>query len=361
MHLPIEPAASLPFSLVPRDYVPHVCVVVPAHNEEEVLEQVYSRIKRVLDELAVPWSILFVNDGSEDGTLAVLESLYARDERVSYLVLSRNFGHQAALGAGLDRADADVVITMDADLQHPPELIRVLVDAWRRGYDVVHTRKTVTEEQSRARSLVTRVAYAAIKRVAQVNIIPQASDYRLLDREALEAVRGMPERGRLYRGLTPWIGFRQAVVAYRADARPNGRSRYGLRQLVQLFARSFFDFSSAPLHLALVLGSVAFALCSGYMLFVLGAYVFGNSMPRGFVPLIFAVVFLGSVNLTFTGILGVYLARIYDEVRGRPTYIVGRFREHAKARGDASETSWASTTNGHKLVDLQSVQQPRRS
>jgi polyisoprenyl-phosphate glycosyltransferase len=361
LHLPIEPAASLPFSLVPRDYVPHVCVVVPAHNEEDALEQLYVRLERVLDELAVPWSILFVNDGSDDGTTAVLESLYARDERVSYLVLSRNFGHQAALGAGLDRADADVVITMDADLQHPPELIGVLLDAWRRGYDIVHTRKTATEEQSGARSLVTRVAYAAIKRVSQVNIIPQASDFRLLDREALEAVRRLPERGRLYRGLTPWIGFRQAVVPYRAAARTNGSSRYGLRQLMQLFARSFFDFSSAPLHLAFVLGSATLALCSGYLLFVLGAYVLGNPMPRGFAPLVFAIIFLGSVNLTFTGILGVYQARIYDEVRGRPAYILGRVREHAQARAAAPEAGWASPTLGQKLVDLQSVQQQRRS
>jgi len=360
LHLRIEPAAGLPFSLVPRDYVGSVCVVVPAHNEEEVLEQMYVRLKRVLDGLSVPWSILFVNDGSEDGTVGVLESLYARDERVSYLVLSRNFGHQAALGAGLDRADADIVITMDADLQHPPEVIPVLLDAWRRGYDVVHTRKTATEEQPIMRSFVTRIAYSAIKRVSQVNIIPQASDFRLLDREALEAVRGMPERARLYRGLTPWVGFRQAVVPYRAAARANGNSRYGLRQLLQLFARSFFDFSSGPLHLGLVLGTTTLVLCGAYLLFVFGAFAVGHPMPRGFASLIFAVVFLGSVNLTFTGILGVYLARIYDEVRARPTYIVGRAREHARARSNGSEPR-AGQTLGIELVDLQSVQQQRRS
>ena len=221
LHLPIEPAASLPFSLVPREHVPHVCIVVPAYNEEEVLEPLYVRLERVLDGLAVPWSILFVNDGSDDGTMAVLESLYIRDERVSYLVLSRNFGHQAALSAGLDRADADVVITMDADLQHPPELIPVLLDAWRRGYDIVHTCKTATEEESRSRSIVTHLAYAAIKRVAQVNIIPQASDYRLLDREALHrglasARRSCPTEPLRERVATRTTGSGSALRCWRA-------------------------------------------------------------------------------------------------------------------------------------------------
>jgi dolichol-phosphate mannosyltransferase len=328
----IEQAAPLPFPLAAREGTPRVAVVVPVFNEESVVERTYERLRTVLDGLEVPWSVLFVNDGSNDGTVGVLESLYAADDRVSYIVLSRNFGHQAALTAGLDHVDADVVITMDADLQHPPELIPLLLQAWRSGYDVVHTRKLGTDEQSHARSLTTRLAYTAIRRVAQVDIIPQASDFRLLDRDALTAVRRLPEQSRLYRGITPWVGFRQAVVPYWAAARLNGSSRYGLRQLMQLFSRSFFDFSNAPLQVGLIAGAATLVICALYVAFVTGAYLFGQPIPRGFVPLIFLVVFLGSVNLTFSGIIGVYLARIYNEVRARPGYIVGRVRDHAPAR-----------------------------
>jgi len=158
-----------------------------------------------------------------------------------------------------------------------------------------------------------------------------------------------------------WIGFRQAVVPYRAAARERGNSHYGLRQRVAVLARSFFDFSSAPLHLAFFLGSTALVLCSGYLLFVLGAYAVGHPMPRGFVSLIFTIVFLGAVNLTVTGILGVYLARIYDEVRARPAYIVGRAREHTQARANGSRPPRDWQTLGSELIDLQSVQEQRRS
>jgi dolichol-phosphate mannosyltransferase len=247
-----------------------------------------------------------------------------RDDRVTYLCLSRNFGHQGALSAGLDHADADVVVMMDGDLQHPPELLPVLVEAWRRGYDVVHTRKLSTEDLPLWRVLATKLAYAAIRRVAEVEIIPEASDFRLLDRTALRAVTALPERHRLYRGLTPWIGFRQAVVPYEAQARANGESRYGLRQLLQLFARSFFDFSNAPLHIGVMMGGLTIFGCFGYLAYTVGAYLSGNGGPHGYVTLIFLIVLLSSINLTFSGILGVYLARTYDEVRRRPSYIVGR-------------------------------------
>lgn len=320
----IAPAGTLPFPLTARTGPARLSVVVPVYNEARILEVVFARLTAVLEELDVSWSILFVNDGSVDDTVPVLESLVARDDRVSYLCLSRNFGHQAALSAGLDYADADLVVTMDGDLQHPPELIPVLVEAWRYGYDVVHTRKLSTEGLSLWRRLATKFAYAAIGRVAEVEIIPEASDFRLLDRTALRAVTALPERHRLYRGLTPWIGFRQALVPYEAGARAEGESHYGLRQLLQLFARSFFDFSNAPLHVGVVMGSLTILACFGYVVYTLAAYLAGRHIPHGYVTLIFLIVLLSSINLTFSGILGVYLARIYDEVRHRPSYVIGR-------------------------------------
>lgn len=324
----VESVEPLPFPLRPRGRRPSVAVVVPTFNEEDVLPLTYRRIAQTMDALDVQWSITFVNDGSSDGTLRTLEKLYESDRRVSYVALSRNFGHQAALAAGLDHVDGDVVITMDADLQHPPEVIGPMLDAWRRGFDVVHTRKVSTDDLPPLRAFATRIAYKLISRVATVRIVEQASDFRLLDREAVDALRCLPERHRLYRGLTPWVGFRQAVIPFRADARQAGSSQYGLPQLVSLFSRSFFDFSRAPLQVGLLAGGAAIALCLAYLGYVLAAFLVGQPTPSGFVSLIFAIVFLSSVNLFFAGIVGVYVARIYDEVRGRPTYVAGRVRSH---------------------------------
>jgi polyisoprenyl-phosphate glycosyltransferase len=326
----IEPLGSLPFPLSRRTGAPHLTVIVPAFNEELVVEQTYLRLRDVLDSLDVEWSLLFVNDGSRDGTNAILESLYERDVRVSYLILSRNFGHQAAVAAGLENAVGDVFLTMDADLQHPPELIAELLEGWREGYDVIHTRKLANEGAGTVRSLVTRVAYRAIGWVANVPLVPHASDFRLLDREARDAVNELPEHSRLYRGLTPWVGYRQGVLPYVAGARANGTSNYGLRQLLALFTRSFFDFSSAPLYAALILGTAAIVLCFGYTLFVLVALAIGKSIPPGYVSIVMTVVFLSSVNLTLIGVLSVYVSKIYDEVRGRPTYVIARSRTHAE-------------------------------
>jgi glycosyltransferase involved in cell wall biosynthesis len=326
MTLAIEQLGPLPIPLEPRSAEPRVVLVVPAHDEEDAIALAFAEISKVMDSLGVEWSIIFVNDGSRDSTLDVLEELYRRDDRVSYISLSRNFGHQGALAAGLDHAVGDVVVTMDADLQHPPEVIPTLIQAWREGYDVVHTRKVATTDLGLMRKFVTRLAYGAIHATANVEFVVQASDFRLLDARAQQAIRELPERGRLYRGLARWVGFRQAVVPFRAARRVAGSSSYGFRQLASLFGRAFFDFSNIPLRLALFLGTTAIVLCMAYLIFVLVAWAVGMSIPPGYVSLIFAFGFLSSVNLTMIGVLGVYIARIHEEVRARPTYLVARNR-----------------------------------
>jgi polyisoprenyl-phosphate glycosyltransferase len=320
----IEQVGPLPVPLEPRPESPEVVIVVPAHDEEEVVALAFAEISKVMDSLGVEWSIIFVNDGSRDSTLDVLEKLYRRNDHVSYISLSRNFGHQSALAAGLDHASGGVVITMDADLQHPPDVIPTLLEAWQQGYDIVHTRKLETEELGGVRKFLTRTAYRAIGATANVEFIAQASDFRLLDAEAQQAIRALPERGRLYRGLSRWVGFRQAVVPFHAGRRVAGSSSYGFRQLASLFGRAFFDFSNVPLRAALVLGTAAIVLCIAYLIFVLVAYVVGKAIPPGYVSLIFVFAFLSSVNLTMIGVLGVYIARIHEEVRARPTYVIAR-------------------------------------
>jgi len=331
-HTPVgepEPLEPLPYPLEPRTSpaCPRLDVVIPAYNEEAVLAQTSAKLASALDALVVDWSVTFVNDGSRDSTVGVLEQIHRSNPRFGYLLLSRNFGHQAALSAGLDQADADVIVTMDADLQHPPEMLEFLLRAWRQGFDVVHTRKVSTVGLSGWRRIVTPIAYSFIQRVAGIRIIPQASDYRLLDAAALGELRAVPEVARLYRGLTSWVGFRQCVVPYVAAPRAGGQSQYSVRQLVTLAARSLFDFSDLFLHAGLVVGSVGVLLSAIYLAFILAWVLVGRSLPPGWVSSISVTIILNSILLFFVGILGVYVARIYREVRRRPTYIVSRVRK----------------------------------
>jgi glycosyltransferase involved in cell wall biosynthesis len=323
-----EPLEPLPFPLEARESPQRLrlCVVIPAFNEEAVLEQTGRALAASLNALDVDWSVLFVNDGSRDKSSRVLEQLHRADARFEYLLLSRNFGHQAALTAGLDHAEGDVIVTMDADLQHPPEMLRFLLDAWRQGFDVVHTRKVSTVGLSAWRRAITPVAYSFIQRVAGIRIIPHASDYRLMDAGVLEALRSLPEVARLYRGLTSWVGFRQCVVPYVAAERAGGQSQYSLRQLLTLGARSLFDFSDAFLHAGLVLGSLGVLLSAVYLAFILTWVLLGRSLPPGWVSSISVTIIMDTILLFFLGIMGVYVARIYREVRRRPTYIVSLAR-----------------------------------
>lgn len=331
----VEPILPLPFPLERREQSGvRVCVVLPAFNEAQILPRTYAALKEKLDEIGLSWTVLFVNDGSRDESAAVLDSLRRADDRVGYILLARNFGHQAALTAGLDYAEGDVIITMDADLQHPPAVIPQLLAAWRAGYDVVHTRKLVTEGLSMTRDLTTRVAYRLIQRVSKVTIIPHASDFRLMDRSAVDVLRQLPETNRLYRGLMPWLGFRQCVVPIVAAERAAGRSQYGVRQLLGLFAKAFFDFSSAPLHVGLLLGGAAVVLSALYMLFILAWLVFAERTPPGWASSVSVTLLLGSISLAFSGIIGVYVARIYDQVRARPTYVASRVRVGNANSGD---------------------------
>jgi glycosyltransferase involved in cell wall biosynthesis len=332
----IEAISPLPFPLERRSVVrPRLAVILPVFNEEKVLARTHTELARVLDSMDVDWSLLFVNDGSRDGSATVLDALARKDGRVGYVLLSRNFGHQAALTAGFDHIDADVIICMDADLQHPPELLHTMLEAWREGYDVVHTRKMATEGLAAGRSVATRLAYGFVGRVSQVKIIPQASDYRLMDRQVLDAVRSLPELGRLYRGLVPWIGFRQCVLPYVARQRAAGTSQYGFKQLLGLFTRALFDFSTVPLHIGLVVGGIALALSLLYLLFIIGWYVAGKSTPPGWASSVSVSLLLNSVTLVFCGIIGVYVARIYNEVRARPTYLASRVRKPSKESAPA--------------------------
>jgi len=303
-------------------------VVSPALNEEAGLERLVQELWAVLPGLANDFELVVVDDGSDDGTLALLQRLHAGDSRVRYVSLSRNFGHQAAILAGLEHARGDVVVSMDADLQHPPELLHEMVDLWRSGYEVVYTIKRGSlQALSRRRRLVMRLGYAVLRSVSGMKLQFGQSDFRLLDRAVVDAIVAMPEHEKFLRGLVDWIGFRQVGLDYEVRPRFAGQEKYTFRQLLRLVTTGVFSFSILPLRLFTAAGvTIAFLSFSyGVVAVVAGALRLSGATaisPPGWASVAAAIGFLGGIQLIGIGLLGEYLGRVYDQTKGRPPYVV---------------------------------------
>ncbi len=301
---------------------PLLSVVVPVFNERENIAALLARTQPVLSAAAQDnYELVFVDDGSTDGTSADLERLSATDERIRPLRLSRNFGHQAALFAGLVHARGQAVVMMDGDLQHPPELIAALVDHWHGGYDVVQTIRREPADNSPVKRLTSRWFYRVLSALTQLRVTPGAADFRLMSRPALDAFLACTERRRFNRGLVQWIGFAYAEVPYNAAPRHAGRSKYSYRAMLRLAGDAIFSFSAWPLRLAGLLGACVSLAAAGYLLFVLWAALFEKTQP-GWSSTLAAVLILGGVNLLVMWILGEYVGRLYEEVKQRPIFIV---------------------------------------
>jgi dolichol-phosphate mannosyltransferase len=274
------------------------------------------------DFLPFRFEFLFVNDGSTDGTEAVLDGLRDQDARVRYLSLSRNFGHQAALSAGLALADGDAVIMMDADLQHPPGIIPRLLECWEQGYDVVNTVRLDTSDSSLVKKLCSRCFYRVFKLLTGAPIEPGSADFRLMAREAVDALNSMPERHRFIRGLVPWLGFRQTSVTFQAAPRWAGRPKYTFGRSLRLALDGVTAFNVFPLRLATVLGVFVMAASFSYGLFTMGRQLFGGHTVTGWTALLICVHFFGGCQLATIGILSEYVGLALDQVKGRPLFIV---------------------------------------
>jgi polyisoprenyl-phosphate glycosyltransferase len=302
---------------------PELSVVLPCHNEREVLAALVERLTAVLPRTVEDHEIIFVDDGSTDGTSEALDALCGREPAVRVLHLSRSFGQQAALSAGLDAASGDAVVLMDCDLQDPPELIESFVARWREGYQVVYAVR-----RRRKEGILKRSAYALFYRslvlIADIEIPLDAGDFCLLDRQVADGLRALPERHRFLRGLRSWVGFRQIGIEYERQMRHAGQPKYTLRKLVRLALSGYVGFSTAPLRLASWLGFTASSL--GLLLAVWAVFgrILGGTMPRGWASTLAVVLLLGGVQLVVLGVMGEYLGRMYDEVRARPAYIVSR-------------------------------------
>lgn len=299
-----------------------ISVVIPVYNERENLATLGARLHSVLEQAAAgSFEVLFVDDGSRDGSAAILDQMAAADGRTRVLHLSRNFGHQPALQAGLDAASGDAVILMDADLQDPPELVSAFIEKWREGFDVVYAVR-----RRRKENLLKRAAYATFYRtmrlIANIDAPLDAGDFCLMDRKVVDTLVALRERNRFLRGLRSWVGFRQTGVEYDRPPRNAGEPKYTLRKLISLAVSGYVGFSALPLRFAAWIG--AFSATAG---FALGVWVITRRFtdpltPRGWTSTSAIVLFVGGVQLIMLGVIGEYLGRVYDEVRRRPLYIV---------------------------------------
>jgi glycosyltransferase involved in cell wall biosynthesis len=300
-------------------------VVVPAYNEEEVLPEFHRRLSAVLVTLQGDFEVVYINDGSRDRTLEVLRSLRAEDPHVSIVDLSRNFGKEIALTAGIDHATGDAVVVIDADLQDPPELIPELIAQWQAGFDVVFARRTARDGESLFKKATASAFYRLIQRVSRVEIPADTGDFRLLSRRAVDALKQLREQHRFMKGLFAWIGFPQKAVPYRRDPRFAGETKWNYWKLWNFALEGFTSFTIAPLKIATYVG-ILVALVS----FVFAAWivyktiVFGDPV-RGYPSLIVVVLFLGGVQLLSIGVMGEYLGRLFDESKRRPLYFLNAY------------------------------------
>jgi glycosyltransferase involved in cell wall biosynthesis len=282
----------------------------------------------------LPFELLLVDDGSTDGTAVALDRLADADPRVRVVTLSRNFGHQTALTAGLDHARGDVVVMLDADLQDPPELISTMLEHWRRGCDVVYAVRSVRAGESRFKLTSARWFYSLFDSLAQIDLSANSGDFRMLDRRALDALLAMRERHRFLRGMTVWVGFTQAAVPYARDPRTAGKTKYTLGRMLRFSADAILSFSDRPLQLATLLGLLISSLAFIAIPVVIALRVLGNYLP-GFSTITIVVLLLGGIQLISIGIIGEYVGRIYDEVKGRPLYLVRSRRNLPQPPRDA--------------------------
>jgi dolichol-phosphate mannosyltransferase len=294
-------------------------VVAPVYNEELLIDEFYARVSSALDGLE--FELVLVDDGSSDGTAAALERIAGSDPRVRVVYLSRNFGHQTALTAGLDHARGDAVVMLDADLQDPPELIPKMLDNWSAGIDVVYAVREQRDGESRFKLATARWFYSLFDRLAQVELQHNSGDFRLLDRRALDALLSMRERNRFLRGMTVWVGYTQAAVPYRRDPRFAGETKYTFTKMLRFSLDAISSFSDRPLQLATLLGFLISTLAF-IAIPVVAVLRLTHSYLPGFGAITITVLLLGGIQLITIGIIGEYVGRIYDEVKGRPLYLV---------------------------------------
>lgn len=302
-----------------------VTLLIPCYNEEESIPFMRDALLQLMnDNTRYQWEVLFINDGSRDRTLSLLEHLHQQDKRFCYVSLSRNFGKEAAMLAGFDHARGDAVIIMDADLQHPPQVIPQMLAAWEEGYDDVYGKRLSRGRESWLRRKLSMSYYRLLQRMAHVDILPNVGDFRLLDRRCIEVLKQLRETERYTKGLYCWIGFNKKEVPFETQDRVAGKSTWSYRQLIGLAIDGIMSFTTAPLRISAILGIVVSIIAFIYMCVVLAKTLFWGEPVAGYPTIVVLVLFLGGVQLISLGIVGEYLGKTFMEVKNRPVYVVDK-------------------------------------
>lgn len=317
-------------------------VIIPVLNEEKGLDKLLARLIPVLEREVASFEIVFIDDGSSDGTFDLIEARNASDPRIKAVSFSRNFGKEIAVAAGLRHAHGQAVIVMDSDLQHPPELIPKLIEGWRKGYDIVYGRRTHRDADGPARRFLARIFYRTFRALSGTRLHDDAGDFRLLSRRAVIALNQLGERARFNKGLFAWVGFKSLGVDFEVpDREDKTPSRWRPRQLWHFALDGLFSFTTVPLRIWSYLGLVISLVALAAMLFIMiNTLIYGNPV-RGYPTLIVSILFFGGIQLISLGVIGEYLGRVYEEVKARPLYIVGETIGVTPVEGDtrrASET-----------------------
>ncbi len=303
---------------------PVFSIIAPIFNEAESMPELYRRVSEVMEATGQPWELVLIDDGSSDNSNVLMRELAEKDERVRPVVFARNFGHQIAVTAGLDYARGDAVVIIDADLQDPPEVIPELIEKWREGYQVVYAVRAEREGESWFKLWTASLFYRLILKITDVKIPLDTGDFRLLDRKVVDVMKQMRERYRFLRGMSSWVGFKQVGVPYRRAARFAGESKYPLKKMFKLAMNAVTGFSYFPLQLATYVGFIAAGIAILAIPVAIIIHLLDPFQLSGQTTTLIAVLFLGGVQLISLGILGEYLGRVYDEVKGRPLYVVSQ-------------------------------------
>ncbi|MCE5209692.1 MAG: glycosyltransferase family 2 protein [Chloroflexi bacterium] len=306
---------------------PEFTIVAPVYNEIESLAEFYTCIAEVMDQTGEMWELVLVDDGSTDGSTQLMKDIARKDPRVRPVIFARNFGHQIAVTAGLDYSRGNAVVIIDADLQDPPEVILELIARWREGYQVVYAVREEREGETWFKTFTASMFYRLIYKITEVKIPQDSGDFRLLDRTVVNVMNQMREKHRYLRGMSSWVGFRQIGVPYKRAARYAGVSKYPLKKMIKLAFNAITGFSFLPLQLATYLGFLVTGLSILALIVIIVLRLTGSPVLMGQATTLMAVLFLGGVQLISLGIIGEYLGRVYDEVKGRPLYIVAESPE----------------------------------
>ncbi len=304
---------------------PTYSIIAPVYNEAENLPVLYRRVKEVMDTTGEPWELLLIDDGSKDGSTEIIRDMAKRDSCIRPVIFARNFGHQIAVTAGLDYSRGKAVVIIDADLQDPPEVILDLVKKWKEGYEVVYAVRAEREGESWFKTFTASLFYRLIYRITEVKIPLDTGDFRLMDRKVVKVMNSMRERHRFLRGMSAWVGFKQIGVPYKRAARFSGTTKYPFNKMLRLALNAITGFSYFPLQVATYLGFIAAGISIiAIPILVILRLAGGPIFFGGQATTLISVLFLGGVQLICVGILGEYIGRVYDEVKGRPLYIVSQ-------------------------------------